>query len=107
MITEEIRLLLKKREDTFEESAYDIEQCWKEEIELLSRDIDDTIAYLENDCTGEEFSWLSEVIDDVAEKTQSRPFVDCLFRVAKKFPKECKEYRIYTVLEICEGVLNE
>lgn len=106
MITEEIRIVLKRRKATFVECDYEIEQCWKEEIEILSRNIEDTISYLENECTGEEFIWLSEVIDDVAEKTQSRPFVDCLFKVAKKFPEECKEYRIYTVLELCEGVLN-
>ena len=107
MITEEIKKAIKKRMATNNVWDDAVNLCWKEEIEILSRNIDDTIAYLENDCTGEEFVWLSEVIDDVVEKTQSRPFVDCLFRVAKKFPEECKNYSIYYVLEICEGVLNE
>ena len=90
MITDEIRTSITKRATTDDEWDYGVKQCWEEEIEILSRNIDDTIAFLENDCTADEFSWLSEVFDDVAEKTQSRAFVDCLYKVAKKFPDECK-----------------
>ena len=107
MITEEIRSAIKKRSETDDEWDYGVKQCWEEEIEILSRNIDDTIAFLENDCTADEFSWLSEVFDDVAEKTQSRAFVDCLYKVAKKFPDECKEYHIDRVLEFAEGALND
>ena len=107
MITDEIRVAISKRVATDDEWDYGVKQCWEEEIEILSRNIDDTIAFLENDCTADEFSWLSEVFDDVAEKTQSRAFVDCLYKVAKKFPDECKEYHIDRVLEFAEGALNE
>lgn len=107
MITEEIRAAIKKRAATDDEWAYGVEQCWKEEIEILSRNIEDAISFLETECTADEFSWLSEVFDDVAEKTQSRAFVDCLYRVAKKFPEECKTYYIDRVLGYAEGALND
>lgn len=107
MITDEIRASITKRASTDDEWDYGVKQCWEEEIEILSRNIDDTIAFLENDCTADEFSWLSEVFDDVAEKTQSRAFVDYLYKVAKKFPDECKEYHIDRVLEFAEGALND
>jgi len=107
MITEEIRSAIQKRAVTDDEWDYGVEQCWKEEIEILSRNIDNTIAFLETECTADEFSWLSEIFDDVAEKTQSRAFVDCLYRVAKKFPEECKKYYIDRVLQYAEGVLSE
>lgn len=107
MITDEIRASITKRVATDDEWDYGVKQCWEEEIKILSRNIDDTIAFLENDCTADEFSWLSEVFDDVAEKTQSRAFVDCLYKVAKKFPDECKEYHIDRVLEFSEGALND
>lgn len=107
MITDEIRASITKRAATDDEWDYGVKQCWEEEIEILSRNIDDTIAFLENDCTADEFSWLSEVFDDVAEKTQSRAFVDCLYKVSKKFPDECTEYHIDRVLEFAEGALND
>lgn len=65
---------------------YGVKQCWKEKIELLSRNINNTIIFLENDCTAEDFSWLSEVFEEVAKITQSHAFVDCINRVAKKYP---------------------
>ena len=107
MITNEIRAVISKRVSTDDEWDYGVKQCWEEEIAILSRNIDDTINFLESDCTADEFSWLSEVFDDVAEKTQSRTFVNCLYKVAKKFPDECKEYHIDRVLEFAEGALND
>ena len=99
MITDEIRASISKRASTDDEWDFGVKQCWDEEIAILSRNIEDTIAFLENDCTADEFSWLSEV--------QSRAFVDCLYKVAKKFPDECKEYHIDRVLEFSEGALND
>lgn len=107
MITEEIRLAIKKRSETDDEWDYGVQQCCNEEINILSRNIEDTIAFLENECTADEFSWLSEVFDDVAEKTQSRAFVDCLYKVAEKYPEECKKYYIDRVIMYAEGALNE
>ena len=106
MITEEIRKSLSKRIATNDEWAYGVDLCCKEEIEILSRNINDTIAFLETECTADEFSWLSEVFDDVAEKTQSKDFFDCLYRVAKKYPEKCKEYYIDRVIQYAEGTLN-
>ena len=107
MITDEIRKSLSKRIATNDEWAHGVDLCCNGEIDILSRNIEDTIEFLENECTANEFSWLSEVFDDVAEKTQSRAFVDCLYKVAKKFPDECREYHIDKVLEYAEGALDD
>ena len=107
MISDEIRKSLSKRIATDDEWAHGVDLCCNEEIDILSCNIEDTIEFLENECTANEFSWLSEVFDDVAEKTQSRAFVDCLYKVAKKFPDECREYHIDKVLEYAEGALDD
>lgn len=99
MITEEIRIAIQKRAATDDEWEYGVEQCDKEEIAILSRNIDDTIDFLENECTAEEFSWLSEIFDDIVEKTQSKVLVDCLCRVANKYPEECKKYYIDRIIQ--------
>ena len=66
MITEEIRAAIQKRASTDDEWPYGVEQCWNEEIDILSKDINATIDFLEHDCTAEEFSWLSEIVDGIA-----------------------------------------
>ena len=71
------REVIKQREETDDEWDYGIEQCWKKEIEILSEDIPSTIDFLKNECTDEEYSWISEVIEDIAEKTNSYEFVMC------------------------------
>lgn len=105
MIAKEIRAAIKKRIVTDDEWDYGVKKCWDKEIEILSRNMDDTIYFLENDCTGEEFAWLSEIFDDVAEKTQSREFVNCLYKTAQTYPQETKEYHIDQIIRYAEGTL--
>ena len=47
----------------------------KKRPEILSRDMAQTINFIENECDDEIFCWISEVFDDVAEITQSKEFV--------------------------------
>lgn len=106
-MVEDIRAAIQKRNSTDDEWDYGINQCWNEEIEILSRNIEETIAFLEYNCTANEFSWLSEVFEQVAKKTQSRAFVDCLYRVAKKYPDECEKYHVNLVIEYADGAVED
>lgn len=106
-MVEDIRAAIQKRNSTDDEWDYGVNQCWNEEIEILSRNIEETIAFLENNCTANEFSWLSEVFEQVAKKTQSRAFVDCLYRVAKKYPDECEKYHVNLVIEYADGAVED
>lgn len=110
MITEEIRAVTGQRAVFSDDEWYCwehfIEQCRQEEAEILSRHIDDTIYFLENECTADEFSWLSEVFDDVAERTRSWEFVDCLYRIADKYSEELSDTHIVGNLKYAEDALN-
>ena len=70
------RKVIKQREETDDEWDYGIEQCWKKEIEILSEDIPSTIDFLKNECTDEEYSWISEVIDERAKHIMKRCLAD-------------------------------
>lgn len=94
MIDKEIRDILEKRKALHPEDSFAAEKCWDEEIQLMCRNIDQTIDFLENRCTGEEFAWLSEVFEDVQAQTQSARFNKCLRALAEKFPKDTKEFNI-------------
>lgn len=63
---------------TENEENYWIEDYWKAAIERLTKDVAATITFLQNDCTDEEFYWLSEIFEDVAEKTQSKELIKVL-----------------------------
>lgn len=84
----------------------EIERCWNEEIRVLSEDIPSTIDFLQNECTPDEYSWISEVIDDLVRKTQSRELVECYKNLMTKFPEECKMYNIAGSIEFAEAALR-
>lgn len=107
MKIEELRKIIKKREECHSEWTYGIEKCWNEEIEILLEDVDSTIEFLLNECTAEEFSWISEIIDDLAEKSQSRKLIDAYKSLIKKYPEECEKYNILGSLEFAEAALEE
>ena len=81
--------------------------CNKEEIQILAEDIPSTIEYLKNDCTADEFVWISEIIDDIAEKTKSRELVECYKNLMNKYSEETKEYYIGFCIECAEDFLQD
>ena len=90
-----------------DEWSFGIEKCWNEEIEILGEDVDATISLLQNECTAEEFSWISEIIDNLAERTRSRELVQAYKNLTDKFPEECKESNILESIKFAENALNE
>lgn len=111
MKIEVFREVIKRREYVEEiscgEWAEGIEECWKKEIEILSEDVSSTIDFLNNECTASEYSWISEVIDDLAEKTQSRELVDCYKKLMTKFPEESETYKIASSIQFAEDALRK
>ena len=105
-MTPKIRKAIAKRIQTDDEWEEAVEECWQEETSILTEDISKTINFLDHECTADEFSWLSEIFDRVAEKTQSQEFIDCLYRVAQKFPEECATYNIMSFIADAENRLH-
>lgn len=102
VIKERIRISVECQD----EWDFGIEQCWQAEVGILSEDISSTIAFLENECTPDEFSWISEVIEDLAEKTKSRELIECYKNLMSRFPEECQKYNISGSVEIAENTLK-
>ncbi len=98
---EKFQNIIKKRADIDEEAYIEIEKCWEEMIDIFSSDINQTILFIKN-CTEDEFSWLSEIFDRIAEKTHSKEFILTLYRVAEKYPKETEKYNILDFIKSAE-----
>ena len=111
MNIEKFREVIKERirisEECYDEWDYGIEKCWKQMIEILSEDIPSSIAFLENECTADEFSWISEVIDDIAEKTQNSEIIMSYKKIMTRFPDECQKYNIKGSIECAEQILSK
>lgn len=93
-ISKDYETLLTQRKKLEGDIDYDTNPVILKTIELMTEDIKETISFLENDCTEEQFVWLSEVFDEIAERTKSKSFIDALLRVSKKYPKATAEYNI-------------
>lgn len=100
-IKDSIQAIIEERE-SIEEWDYGIEQCHKKLIELFTQNFDRAIEFLDNECTASQFSWLSEVFDEIAEATQSHAFIDALKRLAVKYPEETKEFNLLSFIETAE-----
>lgn len=86
--------LIKKREKIVGDVDFDNDPVILDMIALMTNDIKQTIHFLDTDCTEDEFIWLSEIFDEIAEKTKSKEFIEALRRVATKYPEAVKKYNI-------------
>jgi hypothetical protein len=78
MKAEDLRNELTHRLSLDVNDDYGIEESWKRLTNILTENVYDTICFFSNECTDEEFFWLSEVFSDVSEKVQSKEFVQTL-----------------------------
>lgn len=64
---------------------------WEKFSNYLASNIQETINILETECTPDEISWICEVFDDVAKKTQSKDFIAAIHRIHDKMPENVKK----------------
>ncbi|EGY58137.1 hypothetical protein [Lactobacillus iners] len=107
MDVQKFKEVIRRRKETHDEYDYGVEMCNKEEIQILAEDIPSTIEYLKNDCTADEFVWISEIIDDLAEKTRNRELMECYKSLMGKFPEESKRYHVDFCIECAEDFLED
>ena len=111
MNAEELKAVAAERKriaiETQDEWDYGIEQCWKKETEILSRDIAQTINFIENECDDETFCWIGEVFEDVAEITQSKEFVAAIKRRAEKISDEQERRSVQVDVRYAEYAIDD
>lgn len=70
------------------EDNYWIEDYWEAAVETAVRNIDTTIEFFSTECSDEEFFWLSEIFEEIAEKMQSTELIQVFRdRLAKVTPE--------------------
>ena len=79
----------------------DVSLAVKPEIALFTGNLQETVQFLDNDCTED------EVFEKISAKLQSWEFIDALKRAADRFPKACEEYSIRDFILFAGGRLND
>lgn len=59
-------------------AKYYADPWWEAEIKQFTANIQESIRFIESECTDEELYWLSEVFEDIVDRTRSVEFVHCL-----------------------------
>ncbi len=90
MITEKFRKAIAKRAATDDEWDYGVQQSWKEVLSIISESLDGIVSFIENDCTADEFSWLSEIYDEIIDIFPSKRIIVALRKTASKYPDEAE-----------------
>ena len=54
------------------------ETVWNTEVDAFCADLQAAIDFILFECTDEELYWLSEVFEDIVDRTRSVDFVKCL-----------------------------
>lgn len=100
-----LKEIISKRKNLHPNDDYATYDCWTQETDILSEDIQETIYFIENECTDEEFYWMSEVFEDIAYKTQSTEFISCIKNRLKKISDKTLIESIQTDIEFAEAVI--
>lgn len=91
----EIKKVLVERKRIFDETQDNwddgIQMCWDKLIAILTKNINESIRFLEHECSPDDIYWVSEVFDDIARKTQSKDFIAVIHRIYDKMPEDVKE----------------
>ena len=51
---------------------------WEKEINILTSDLNACIRFISSEASDEEMSWLSEIYEDLIDKTQSAELLQCI-----------------------------
>ena len=93
--------ILIEREKKHINDGFGIEECWDKMVEILSKNTNETIEYLQN-CSEEEIYFISEVFEDISDKLQSPEYILCLRELEKKFPN----LNLKKDVDLAESYLN-
>ena len=72
VMNEEIEKIIQKRRSLELGDDFELEKQWEIEVQILTEDINKTINYILKEISDENLYWISEVFEEIIEKTQSK-----------------------------------
>lgn len=96
---EKYRELLKKRVEIPDEILSFKDPCMKDAISLFAKNVPEAIEFLKNDCTEDEYSWISEIIEDIAAESENLELIQAYANLAEKYPEETKRFNVKSFID--------
>ncbi len=78
-------LLIKRKE--IEKIDYEHNEIIQAMLELFTKDIKETIYFLENECSEEQFVWIGELIGPLYALTKSDELLEAFGQLLNKYPQ--------------------
>ncbi len=82
MIKESMQEIIKERIRNSDELGdnwdYGIEKCHEQMVRILTENIEDSITYILNECSNEDFLWMCEIFIDLIKITKSVKLLDTI-----------------------------
>ena len=106
LIGEKYAALVAEREKIGGDIDYDSNHVIREMIDLLTEDVPATVSFLDNECSESQFIWMSEIFDEIVEKTKSKDFIEALRRTARKYPEATEKYNLEYFIDSAEEYIE-
>ncbi|KAB5608281.1 hypothetical protein [Bifidobacterium jacchi] len=94
-----IRQAIEQRRNICDEDYIMVEKAWQDMINACTDNVENTIRFVDEQCTADELSWLSEIYDELIEQTQSPQLVVSLLNAIIRNPEEDKRYSLMPILD--------
>lgn len=90
-----------------DENNYWVDDFWKKEVLIFTEDINTTIRFIRSECNDEQFYYMSEVFEEIAQKTQSHEFIHALEERVKSVADLSEAEEISQEIEYAKGQIND
>ena len=94
-----IKQMVEKRKMINGDVDYENDPTIKGMIQLMTVDMDSTVAFLRNECSEDQLVWISEIADEITAHTKSREFIEALRDLCKKYPVVSEKYNVPYFIE--------
>lgn len=78
-----------------------------EAIKVLSKNLQETVEFIEQDCTPEQLVWMSVIALDVAANLKSRRFTDAMRKASVRFAEHIAGYNVNECIDEAEELIAE
>lgn len=87
---------------TAEGAFYYPDPWWEKELGAICEDMQAARIFIENDCSDEELFWLSEIFEDIIDRTGDVAFLGCLRTRAERMTDEARRKEVLDEIQDAE-----
>ena len=101
--------IIKEMQELHPNDDYGLEALWKQLIDLLLINVNDTIELISDKCTPDEFAWTEAIFSDIIKESQSSELLFAMHKTLSKYKDEIeiRKYNIKECMIFADQELND